>query len=90
MPKRAKEKTALEVKGLLTPGFHSVGHVAGLHLRVKPSGARSWMLRATVGGNTAARSRRRCGCDYATAQSLESNSACSNTVSVAFSCLSGG
>jgi hypothetical protein len=49
MPKRAKERTALEVKRLVAPGFHSVGHVAGLHLRIKPSGARSWMLRATVG-----------------------------------------
>lgn len=49
MPKRAKERTAIEVQRLVTPGFHSVGHVAGLHLRVKPSGARSWMLRATVG-----------------------------------------
>ncbi len=49
MPKRAKEKSALEVQRMVNPGFHSVGHIAGLHLRVKPTGARSWMLRATVG-----------------------------------------
>ncbi|MEQ1686528.1 MAG: integrase arm-type DNA-binding domain-containing protein [Burkholderiaceae bacterium] len=49
MPKRAKERSALEVQRLVAPGFHAVGVVAGLHLRVKPTGARSWILRATVG-----------------------------------------
>ena len=49
MPKRAKERGALEVTRLVTQGLHAVGNPAGLHLRVKPTGARSWILRATVG-----------------------------------------
>lgn len=49
MPKLAKELTALEVKRLTTPGLHAVGTVAGLRLLVKPSGARSWVLRTMVG-----------------------------------------
>jgi integrase len=49
MPKLAKEMTAIEVHRLTRAGFHSVGHISGLSLRVKPSGARSWILRATVG-----------------------------------------
>lgn len=48
-PKKAKELTALEVKRLAKPGLHAVGGVAGLYLQVTPSGARSWILRATVG-----------------------------------------
>src|SRR5690606_5038348 len=36
-------------KRLKSPGLHSVGGVAGLHLRVKRSGARNWILRVTVG-----------------------------------------
>lgn len=50
MPKRAKERSALEVQRLKTPGLHAVGVVAGLHLQVLPSGARSWVLRAVIGG----------------------------------------
>lgn len=49
MPKLAKERTALEVKRLTEPGLHAVGTVAGLRLLVKPSGARSWVLRTTIG-----------------------------------------
>ncbi len=49
MPVIAKELTALEVKRLTQPGLHAVGTVAGLRLRVKPSGARSWILRTMVG-----------------------------------------
>ncbi len=49
MPKIAKEHTALEVKRLTEPGLHAVGTVAGLRLLVKPSGARSWVLRTMVG-----------------------------------------
>lgn len=48
-PKKAKELTALEVKRLTKPGLHAVGGVAGLYLQVTHSGARSWILRATVG-----------------------------------------
>ena len=51
MPKRAKERGALEVTRLVTPGLHAVGNPAGLHLRVKPTGARSWILRVTVGAS---------------------------------------
>lgn len=49
MPRLAKERTALEVKRLTEPGLHAVGTVAGLRLLVKPSGARSWVLRTMVG-----------------------------------------
>lgn len=50
MPKVAHELSALAVARLSEPGLHSVGGVAGLHLRIKPSGAKGWMLRVTVGG----------------------------------------
>ena len=50
MPKKAKERSALEVQRLKTPGLHAVGVVAGLHLQVLPSGARSWVLRVVIGG----------------------------------------
>lgn len=49
MPRKARELTALEVRRLTEPGLHHVGTVAGLALRVAPSGARSWVLRAMVG-----------------------------------------
>lgn len=49
MPKKAKELSALEVNRLTTPGMHAVGGVAGLYLQVTDSGARTWILRATVG-----------------------------------------
>lgn len=49
MPKLAKELSALEVRRLVAPGLHAVGTVAGLCLLVKPTGARSWVLRTTVG-----------------------------------------
>lgn len=48
MPKKAREMSAIEVKRLSEPGFHAVGGVAGLHLRVTESGARSWVLRASI------------------------------------------
>lgn len=50
MPKIAKELRALEVSRLSQPGNHAVGGVAGLYLYVTPGGARSWVLRATIGG----------------------------------------
>lgn len=50
MPKFAAELSAIEVGRLITPGYHRVGGVAGLVLQVTESGARSWILRATVGG----------------------------------------
>jgi integrase len=49
MPKKAKELSAIQVRKLTKPGLHAVGGVAGLLLQVTPSGARSWILRATVG-----------------------------------------
>ena len=49
MPKKARELAAYQVKRLKRPGLHAVGGVAGLHLRIKPTGARSWLLRVTVG-----------------------------------------
>ena len=53
MPKLAKELGALEVKRLTRPGLHAVGTVAGLRLLVKPSGARSWVLRTMIGARRA-------------------------------------
>ncbi len=50
MPKVAKEMSALSVGRLREPGFHCVGGVKGLGLRVYPAGGRCWVLRLTVGG----------------------------------------
>lgn len=50
MPRIAKELRALEVERLKTPGTWPVGTVPGLYLQVKDSGARSWVLRASIGG----------------------------------------
>ena len=54
MPKVIEGLSALEVNRLIHPGgkrsaLQSVGGVPGLHLQITPSGARSWILRATVG-----------------------------------------
>lgn len=48
MPKKAKELSAIEVVRINSPGLHSVGGVAGLHLQVAPGGARTWILRFTA------------------------------------------
>jgi integrase len=53
MPRIAKELTAVEVRRLLVPGLHPVGTIPGLRLRVKPTGAKSWVLRTTVGARRA-------------------------------------
>ncbi len=50
MPKKAKELSALSVQRLTKPGLYAVGVVAGLQLQVLRSGARSWVLRAMIGG----------------------------------------
>lgn len=50
MPKRAKELSALAVSRLNASGYHAVGGVAGLHLQVVNTNARSWILRTTIGG----------------------------------------
>lgn len=55
MPKRAKELSAIEVKRLEHPGkgrnvTFSVGGQSGLLLQITPNGAKSWLLRAVVGG----------------------------------------
>lgn len=50
MPKKAKELGPLAVKRLTTAGKHPVGGVDGLYLKVVNPDARSWVLRAVVGG----------------------------------------
>jgi len=50
MPRKATEKSALEVSRLTVPGLHFVGGVAGLAMQVQPRGARSWVLRFSVAG----------------------------------------
>ncbi len=50
MPKVAKELTPLAVSKIKDTGWHAVGHVSGLGLKVAPSGSRAWVLRTTVGG----------------------------------------
>lgn len=49
MPKKAVELGALQVSRLKIPGRHAVGGVAGLHLWIKATGAKSWILRVLVG-----------------------------------------
>lgn len=49
MPKQAKELSAVEVKRITRPGNHAVGGVSGLLLKVKETGARSWVLRVKAG-----------------------------------------
>lgn len=49
MGRKANELSPLEVSRLKSPGLHFVGSVAGLALHVKVTGARSWILRATIG-----------------------------------------
>jgi len=49
MPKKARELSPLQVRRLKSPGLHPVGGVDGLYLQVKDSGARSWILRVSVG-----------------------------------------
>ena len=48
MPKKPKELAAVQV-GKLPIGLHAAGGATGLYLRVAPTGARNWILRATIG-----------------------------------------
>lgn len=50
MPKKASELSAIDVRRLTKPGFHAVGGVAGLLMQVTRTGAKSWVLRARIGG----------------------------------------
>lgn len=49
MPRIITPKTITELRRLTEPGLYAVGGVSGLHLQVTATGARSWILRATVG-----------------------------------------
>ena len=50
MAKKADELAAVTVSRLKAPGLHFVGGVAGLALQVLPTGGRTWVLRASIGG----------------------------------------
>lgn len=50
MPKIISERPDAYVRKLTAPGSYSVGGVQGLMLKVSKTGARSWVVRATVGG----------------------------------------
>ncbi len=52
MPKVAKALTAIEVKRLTEPGFHAVGTVPGLALRIQNEGSKGggWVLSTTIQG----------------------------------------
>jgi integrase len=50
MGNKAKELAPIAVSRLTSPGLHFVGGVAGLALQVLPTGGRTWILRATIGG----------------------------------------
>jgi len=50
MARKAAELSPLAVSRLKEPGLYFVGGVAGLALQVLPTGGRTWILRATVGG----------------------------------------
>jgi len=49
VPKKAKELSAYQVKRFKDAGLYAVGGVAGLHLQITDSGARSWILRVVIG-----------------------------------------
>lgn len=54
MPRRAKELTPAQIKGLKHPGGDrpvkvAVGGVSGLYVQIYPSGAKSWVLRGRFG-----------------------------------------
>jgi integrase len=54
MPRRAKELTPAQIKGLKHPGGERpikmpVGGVSGLYVQIWPSGAKSWVLRSRFG-----------------------------------------
>jgi integrase len=49
MARKAKQLSPLAVGRLTKPGMWAVGGVAGLYLHISDTGARSWILRATVG-----------------------------------------
>lgn len=54
MPRRAKELTPAQIRGLTHPGGERpvkvpVGGVSGLYIQIWPSGAKSWVLRSRFG-----------------------------------------
>ena len=50
MPRKARELGSLAISRLNRPGFYFVGGVSGLALQVLPTGGRTWILRAVIGG----------------------------------------
>lgn len=50
MAKLAAELTDIHVRNLKKPGLYAVGGVPGLYVQVLPSEAKTWVLRASIGG----------------------------------------
>ena len=50
MGRKSKPLASIEVQRLTTPGLHFVGEVSGLAMHVSGTGARSWILRVSIGG----------------------------------------
>lgn len=50
MARKATELSPISIPRLSKPGLHFVGGVAGLALQITSTGAKSWVLRATIAG----------------------------------------
>lgn len=58
MPKQAKPRRAGELARWRRPGLHAVGNPPGLCLQITDTGARSWVLRISIGGRQRGRALR--------------------------------
>jgi integrase len=49
MPKKVPELAPIAIKNLTRKGLHAVGGVSGLQIQINDNGAKSWILRTTIG-----------------------------------------